>query len=441
MRPTRRLWILVLAAGLSATSARAATATSLGSFDGIEEPLVRYAPANGAFTPDPFTNIVNEGHGTFRMSLRYRPDEWDADRDTPNTDRQRAEVKGLGPHQRTGDTFEYETTWRTDPSFRSTAWFCHVFQLKSTDGNSGAPLVTISIEPGEHVAAIKYWSGDARHATDALVFPWQPGVWQTVRLRIRVSQGADGELLASVDGGEFRGVRGIALFRPGATDYRPKWGLYRGVHAGLALGDDFVEHRAISARQVGEPPEGPDLEPAVAQRIAAAGPEAALAQLRTLPTSAARNQAIATVAADWAVREPAAAMGVVSTLADDAGRADALARVFARWTDRDPAAALDWAKTQRPVAELNRALWYFATDSTLRYTTRDLALAGAALISDSELRDAAVEHIVLIWARREPDAAAAYARACPALSPAQRTALSDKIQAARRPAASQVRSS
>lgn len=438
-RPARRGGLL-LAGLLAALHARGVTATSLASFDGIEEPLVRYAPASGAFTPDPLLNITAETEGVFRMYLRYRPDVWDADRDTLNTDRQRAEVKGLGPHQKPGDTFQYETTWRTDPEFRAVARFCHVFQLKSTDGDSGAPLVTISIEPGAGLAAVKYWSGGARHATDAVTFPWKPGVWQTVRLRIMVSPD-HGELLASVDGGAFHGVRGIPLFRPGASDYRPKWGLYRGVRAGLELGDDYVEHRGLRAQKVGDPSFAPDLELAATRQAAAAGPAAALAWLRARPAGPARDQAVASIVAGWANQDPLAALSAAATLDPAEGRADALLRGFAHWTDLDPGAALDWARNHSPPGELDRALWYYTTDTTLRYRRRELALAGAAQIAAGDLRTAAVEHIVLIWARREPEAAARYAQLCPALSPAARSALARRILAARRPAPPHVRSS
>ena len=59
-------------------------------------------------------------------------------------DRQRAEVKGLGPHQKTNQTFEYSMQWRTNPEFVGINRFCHIFQLKATDGDNGAPLVRFS---------------------------------------------------------------------------------------------------------------------------------------------------------------------------------------------------------------------------------------------------------------------------------------------------------
>jgi hypothetical protein len=75
------------------------------------------------------------------------------------------------------------------------------------------------------------------------------GEWQTVKIRIKVSTENEGELLASIDGDEFQGVKGLAMFRPDAKDYRPKWGLYRGVDKDMNLGDDYIEHKNASARK------------------------------------------------------------------------------------------------------------------------------------------------------------------------------------------------
>jgi hypothetical protein len=412
------------------STARAVTATGLGSFEGIEEPLVRYTPATGAFRHDSLVNITDLGGGAFRMFLRYRSDEWDADRDTPNTDRQRAEVKGLGEHQKNGDTFDYATTWRTSPGFQGSHRFCHIFQLKSTDGDSGAPLVTISIDPGEGRAEVRYWSGTAKNATVVRTFAWQPDVWETVRLRIRTSTDPDGEVLASVNGDEFQGARNVAVFRPDATDYRPKWGLYRGVSPGQPLGDDYVEHKDVSAAKTGR--ESGSVDQKVLRFRERESPAKALTWLETQPASPARTAALATVAADWAIHEPADAMAAVEKLPPGDDRVAAMMHVFNRWSDHDPAAVLRWAEVRAPAAELDPLLWYFATDTTLRYVARPEALDAAKLIADLALRARALGHVVLIWARREPADATRYVEACDALSPDQRTELARKIAVRRR---------
>jgi len=431
MHPLSSFCGSLVVALLSASPLGATTATSLGSFEGIEEPLVRYVPAKGTFVPDDFVNITGIGDGAFRMTLRYRSDEWDGDRDTHNTDRQRAEVKGLGPHQKTGETFEYSTTWRSSPEFRGASRFCHIFQLKSTNGDSGAPVVTLSIDQHKQTASVRYWSGHAKDSTIARDFPWTANTWQTVRIRVTTSRenAATGAVLASVNGDEFQGARNVPVFRTGASDYRPKWGLYRAAKPGLPMGNDFIEHRAISANHLAEsqPTEKPS-----AVTAEATGWAERFAQLKSQPRSAARNERLATAAAEWANQDPRAAMAAVTTLPPDDDGPTARQRVFNRWTDLDPVAVLEWAKHQPASAELDNLLWYFATDTTLRYVRRPLALEGAATIANPDLRAQALEHVVLIWARTEPAEAARYVRGESVLNDEQKKSLLEKIDVRRK---------
>jgi hypothetical protein len=230
----------------------AETATSLKSFEGIEEPEVKYIVASNEFVPDKFVNITDREPGVVRMTLRYHANDWwDGDRDRHDTSRQRAEVKGIGPHQKESETFEYGTTFRTDPDFKVGDRFCHISQVKATNGDDGAPLITLSLLK-DHKAAVKYWSGDAKGSSVAREFDYQPGEWMTVRFRITISHTKHGEVLASVNGDEFKGVKNIDLFRPDATDYRPKWGLYRGTTKEMPFGDDWVEHKDASAKKVAD---------------------------------------------------------------------------------------------------------------------------------------------------------------------------------------------
>ncbi len=228
----------------------AVTAGNLRSFEGIEEPELRYVIATGKFVYDPYLNITDAGAHTVRMTLRYNRDWWDSDRDRVDTTRQRAEVKGLGPHQKPGETFEYATTWRTDPDFHGSDRFCHVFQLKATDGDNGPPLVVLSVLNGVGHACVRYWPGSAKDFINVREFPFKPGDWQNVRIRIKTSEQEDGEVLVSVGGDEFQGVKGVRVYRRDATDYRPKWGLYRGLAKDMDLHDDWVEHRNASAQKL-----------------------------------------------------------------------------------------------------------------------------------------------------------------------------------------------
>jgi hypothetical protein len=409
----------------------AVTATGLSSFEGVEEPSVRFASASKAFADDDFVNITDLGEGTFRMRLRYRSEEWDGDRDTLNNDRQRAEVKGLGPHQKDGDSFEYGMSWRTNPSFQGSSRFCHIFQLKATDGDSGAPLVTLSIQSGSDRASVQYWSGPAKSSSTVRKFAWKPGVWQAVRIRIKTSTTKAGEVLASIEGDEFQGVRGVEVYREDATGYRPKWGLYRGASAGMRMGDDYIEHRDVFAERVGafSDPAALKLESAARER-AQGEPLKALTWLQQQPPSAAgRALAIATIAALWAEKEPANAMSWAEKLPASEERADAIQRIFNRWSDQDVDSASRWLKTQKPTPELDPLLWFFITDTTYRYVDRTKVLDCVSLVADSGLRARAIEHVVLIWARKEPALAARYIEELSVISPGQKTAILKKFPA------------
>jgi hypothetical protein len=430
---------LLLSLSVCLTPGRAVTATGLSSFEAIEEPLVRFYPATGQFVPDDFVNITDLGDGVFRMTNRFSAEWWDGDRDTPNKDRQRAEVKGLGPHQFDGDTFFYTTTWRTNPEFRGTAGFCHVFQLKATNGEANAPLVTISIR-GNKATVEATPAGEKIIARE---FPWKPGTWQTVRLVIKTSRTTNGALLASVDGDAFQGKTGIELSRPGANEYRPKWGLYRKAVVNAPMGNDFAEHRMVGAQKL---PADFNLSTASLQTLVAeednaaserearakaraTSPEKAIDWLQALPSaeSAGVRFALGSMAALWAESDPVAAMGWAEKLSRRDVRLDATARIFARWADRDVASALKWLGQHAPKAELDDIAWLFATDTTYRYVNRVYALDGAALISEPVRRAAAFEHVVLIWGREDVNAAVAYVRKAPALSASQKEAIMDKL--------------
>lgn len=410
-----------------ATRSNADTAIGLSSFEAIEEPLVQFHPASGRFTPDSFVNITEVGQATFRFTNRFNADWWDGDRDTLNRDRQRAEVKGLGPHTRHGQTLIYTTTWRSNPGWRGTAGFCHIFQLKATNGDSGAPLITLSLR-GDKAIVEATPDGPKIIARE---FAWQPGTWQTVRIRVRTSPTTDGELQVSVNGDPYVGRTGVALSRPRANTYRPKWGLYRRAAVNAPMGDDYIEHRDISVQTPhATQPDNAALETEARALAKHSGARAAIAWLQSKPQSAARDFAIASLAALWAEREPPAAMAWAEALRRSPLRADAMMRIFSRWADRDVAAAALWLKAHAPDPSMDGLVWLFATDTTYRYVQREIALEAAPLIQDFELRAAAIEHVVEIWARTERAAAIAFVEQSTALTQHQKNAIVKKLQPA-----------
>jgi hypothetical protein len=250
-RPFPRAAALVVLTGALASgpAMSGATAINLGSFGGIEEPAQVYHAGARKFTADNFKNITDQGAGTFRMFLRYNHSRWDGDRTTGNTDRQRAEVKVLGPRQKPGETFEYASTWRLNPGFKNGSHFCHVMQVKGYGGGEiAAPLVTTSILTNT-ASAVRYVSGSNGFQI-ARSFTFSPGDWRSVRVRLKVSTTNSGELRASINGDALQGKTGVPMYRAGAPEYQPKWGLYRGVDTKQPFGDDYVEHRAVSANKL-----------------------------------------------------------------------------------------------------------------------------------------------------------------------------------------------
>jgi hypothetical protein len=408
-----------------ASAAHAATATGLSSFEGVEEPVVKFYPATGRFERDGFKNIADLGHGTFRMTARFNAEWWDGDRDTENKDRQRAEVKGLGPHQKHGDSFLYATTWRTNATFRATGGFCHIFQLKATNGDSGMPLITLSLR-GDKASVEANPAGPKIVARE---FPWKPGTWQTVRIQVKTTADNTGELLVSVDGDRFQGKTGIALSRPGSDEYRPKWGLYRRAAVHAAMGDDFVEHKDVSAHNAAaKAVDNRALENEARAMARAKSERATLDWLGRKPATLTRDLATATIAALWAERDPAAAMAWAERLPAGALAVEAKSRIFSRWVDQDVTAAQKWLHLAAPDPGLDKMVWLFVTDTTFRYVNRPTALAAAPLIVDRELRRLAFEHVLEIWARAERGPALQFLEATPSLAPAEKVAVRAKLQ-------------
>ncbi len=242
-------------------AAFAVTATNLASFNGIEEPQRIYRPSSDSFTTDSFQNITDVTPGTIQTLLRYSSSQWDGDRTTDNKDRGRAEVKNLGPNQKINETFDYTTTWRTNSGFKGSGGFCHITQLKGTngsEGSSGAPLVVTSINSGTSSAVVRYASTSfSPHNvfTTRTVrnVPWSPNTWTALRIRIKTTaDGANnGQVLVSINNDSLQGLNNIEVSRPQATNYYPKWGLYRKHTTSSGFSpNDYIQHSNVSANIV-----------------------------------------------------------------------------------------------------------------------------------------------------------------------------------------------
>ena len=338
--------------------------------------------------------------------------------------------KAWGPHQKIGDTFEYATTWRVDAAFHGTTRFCHIFQLKATEGDDGAPLITMSLEHDPNRVSVRYWSGKERSSQAAREFKCVPGEWESVRIRVKTSFSADGEVLVSVNGDPFVGVEHVAIYRPEASDYRPKWGLYRGVTAGMSLSDDYVEHRAVSARNLaGAAIENASLESEARVRAEKSAPDA-IAWLEAQPDSSARAEPIGAIAVVRPETDPHAAINWTFANPNGSDRAQTLLRIYDHWQVRDIDAALKWLTAHAPDSNLDEVVWFQATDTSFRHGLGGEVLTRcASLISDPKMRRTAYEFTLARWAREagQKTAATEFALTQANASPTERQALAAKL--------------
>jgi len=251
-------WSALLINALIVLPASATTMTDLSSFEGEEEPTVIYYPATNTFKNDSsFINITNVSPGVVQMLLRYNSTWWDGDGAvSTRTDRQRAEVKGLGPHQKVGDLFEYVTTWRTSPNFPASPHWEDFFQLKATDGDDSLPLVFGDVREGPANAHVMWLPAGASSHIVARNIPSADATWQALTWRIKTSPrgSSTGLVQASVNGDSFQGPTNVDVSLASSTDYRPKWGLYRGMSTGLALGTDngadYIQHSNVCVNKI-----------------------------------------------------------------------------------------------------------------------------------------------------------------------------------------------
>ena len=223
----------------------ATSASSFSSFEGEEEPSVRIYADGSSASSDTYDNMTNPSSGVFRFVLRFNSTWWDGDRtDTSTRDRQRAEVKGLGARQYPNETYDYSQRWKTTRGGSGSFW--HVFQLKAVDGDNAAPLVVNSIKSGTS-AAVQYCPGTQSGFTLARSYTFSLNTSITTTTRIKVSSSGAGLVQASINGGSFSGPTNVSVYRPSATQYRPKWGSYRGVSSSSPYGTDTVEQSSISS--------------------------------------------------------------------------------------------------------------------------------------------------------------------------------------------------
>lgn len=226
----------------------AIVAKTLNDFKGVDNSKV--FPQNKGH-PE-ITNITDKGNGVFEFYLRHRGSWYDGDRDLAwnrqGYDKSRAEVTQLGSKaQQVGETWEYGTTFKVDKDFSPATGFCNVMQQFPM---SWIQLMKIK---GETITGslmyAKTMNGFHPHAS-ARNFTFRRNEWVSLVIRLKIDDN-DGECALSVNGDEFKGVRGRVL--KSDKSYGAKWGLYMSATKdvnGKPLGDSKVWHANVWVRQV-----------------------------------------------------------------------------------------------------------------------------------------------------------------------------------------------
>ena len=226
----------------------AIVARSLNDFKGVDDSKV-FPPNKGH---EEIVNITDKGQGIFEFYLRHRGSWYDGDRDlkwnSQGYDKSRAEVSQLGSNtQKVGETWEYGTTFKVDKDFSPATGFCNLIQLFPISW-----LQLIKIGGDTITGSLKYtktMNGFHPHAS-ARDFTFKRNEWVSVVIRLKV-HATDGECAISVNGDEFKGVRGRILKSDKA--YGAKWGLYMSATKdvnGKPLGDSKVWHSNVWVRKV-----------------------------------------------------------------------------------------------------------------------------------------------------------------------------------------------
>ncbi len=156
------------------------------------------------------------------------------------TDRLRCETRGMkAPDGKIIDMLNNEN-WRLTWSFyipsslKGTSRFTHIMQLKYVDtkgGVSGSPIITLTLRPNDRMELLLWLGGGSVSIVDAASLHDK---WLTADLTMKVA--AQGNLRWVLKDGDKvivdKQQNGV-IWPSDAARLRPKWGIYRGVTAGV----------------------------------------------------------------------------------------------------------------------------------------------------------------------------------------------------------------
>jgi hypothetical protein len=190
------------------------------------------------------TSDATLGKSVFVFNIHVTPDN---DRCT-NFDRQRLEIKtdGGSPAYVKGfldDSVSYRWKFKLPDGFQPSPNFTHIHQIKAGDGDSGAPIITLTPRAGspnslQIIATDSNGTGTTLFQTDLAPFV---GVWVEAFEQITYSHtGKYSVVIKTLDGTTLLTYSNsnIDMWRTGTTFCRPKWGIYRSLLSQSFLRDE-----------------------------------------------------------------------------------------------------------------------------------------------------------------------------------------------------------
>jgi hypothetical protein len=186
------------------------------------------------------------GKSVFVFNIHVTPDN---DR-CVNFDRQRLEIKtdSGSPAYVKGflnDSVSYRWKFQLPAGFQPSPNFTHIHQIKAGDGDSGAPIITLTPRAGspnllQIIATDSNGAGSTLFQTDLAPFV---GVWVEAFEQITYSHtGTYSIVIKRLDGTTLLSYSNsnIDMWRTGTTFCRPKWGIYRSLNSPTFLRDEQV---------------------------------------------------------------------------------------------------------------------------------------------------------------------------------------------------------
>ena len=185
------------------------------------------------------------GKSAFVFHIHVEPDD---DR-CSNFDRQRLDIKtdGGSPAYVKGfldDSVSYRWKFKLPAGFQPSPNFTHIHQIKAGDGDSGAPIITLTPRAGtpnllQIIATDSQGRGTTFFQTELAPFV---DVWLEAFEQITYSHaGKYSVVIKTLEGGETLlsySNDNIDMWRIGTTFSRPKWGIYRSLNSQSYLRDE-----------------------------------------------------------------------------------------------------------------------------------------------------------------------------------------------------------